>query len=523
MNRQTLTYWYALAFMESADKKHKDALSTERKNTLYINALHHDPSLSIVDLFEQQELWPELGLTDAECQAFSQSYAQLTNYAFQITDLLQQGYDIISLSDKRYPRILKTNLKRSAPTLFFTKGNIDLLNQPMVDISDLSLLTNTTAQQAAQRGQVLLVSGFDEDIDNCTLQSVFDAGGSCVVVLPKGISTASSRLRDYYQPLIAGQLLVLSCYEPTTRFSKQRAVECTKIIRGLSQQSNTAQIEDTDNTKDSTPTEFQATLPINVHITETADNFANAQLLAQSATAVDLADNVIEPAKIQEPVPSANVNAPTEVTAPIEQVPVAPTPAPLEQVSKAHTSAPIEQVPVAPALAPIKQVSKAPASAPIAQVSAAPATTPIKQVPAAPESAPIAQVSKAPASAPIAQVSAAPATTPIKQVPAAPESAPIAQVSKAPASALVQTESAPASNSITIPDISDVYGSKVLDGIPEERGLLPSKTTVKPAKQRKKVQAKPKATTTSAKTKRSPRKKDLPLPLLVIAEESSST
>ena len=494
MNRQTLTYWYALAFMESADKKHKDALSTERKNTLYINALHHDPSLSIVDLFEQQELWPELGLTDAECQAFSQSYAQLTNYAFQITDLLQQGYDIISLSDKRYPRILKTNLKRSAPTLFFTKGNIDLLNQPMVDISDLSLLTNTTAQQAAQRGQVLLVSGFDEDIDNCTLQSVFDAGGSCVVVLPKGISTASSRLRDYYQPLIAGQLLVLSCYEPTTRFSKQRAVECTKIIRGLSQQSNTAQIEDTDNTKDSTPTEFQATLPINVHITETADNFANAQLLAQSATAVDFADNVIEPAKIQDPAPSENVNAPTEVTAPIAQVSAAP--------------APIEQVPVAPALAPIKQISKAPASAPIAQVPAEPATTPIKQVPVAP--APLEQLSKAPASAPIAQVPAAPATAPNKQVPAA------------PASALVQTESAPASKSITVPDISDVSGSKpVLEDITEESGLLPSKTTVKPAKQRKKVQAKPKAPPASAKTKRSPRKKALPL--VDIAEEASSS
>ena len=104
MSLQNLAYWYALAFMPGTGKGRSNSLTTERRNNLYIAAFQHEPRLSIVELFERKELWPKLGLTAEECQAFTQGYSELTNYSFQIEQWLNQGYELIPFHDARYPK-----------------------------------------------------------------------------------------------------------------------------------------------------------------------------------------------------------------------------------------------------------------------------------------------------------------------------------------------------------------------------------------------------------------------------------
>ncbi len=59
-----------------------------------------------------------------EILLFQDAIKELSNYAFMVEDILNQGYSILPITSPEYSPILKKNLGRTyAPSLIYTKGS----------------------------------------------------------------------------------------------------------------------------------------------------------------------------------------------------------------------------------------------------------------------------------------------------------------------------------------------------------------------------------------------------------------
>ncbi len=129
MIRQELTYWVTLALIPK--------IWTKRKNEIYVNCFQHNPQISIIELFENASNWDIAGLDEMEKAQFEEARTQLANNSFLVEELMSQGYDILPITHKDYPKLLKENLKFNAPTVIYTKRNKSLLNEGKLLLDDI--------------------------------------------------------------------------------------------------------------------------------------------------------------------------------------------------------------------------------------------------------------------------------------------------------------------------------------------------------------------------------------------------
>ncbi len=282
---QELTYWVTLASMP--------VMWTRRKNEIYINCFKHEPRITITQLFEQPSLWPELGITQEEAQLFTQAKAELANNSFLVEDLLSQGYNIIPLHSPEYPITLKQNLKSGAPSVIYTKGNIELLHKPSVavvgsrnaDNVSLEFTKNIVEKEVAQ-GKVI-VSGFAKGIDRQALDSTLEHAGESIIVLPQGITTFNSGYKQYYKPITQGKVLVLSSFHPKAPWCVEFAMARNAIIYGLASSIYAAQSDNKGGTWQGVTDGLRKGREIFVRYPNKEEKNANLLLIQKGAKAVD--------------------------------------------------------------------------------------------------------------------------------------------------------------------------------------------------------------------------------------------
>ncbi len=292
MTNQELTYWVTLALMPK--------IWNRRKNEIYVKCFEHDPQISVIDLFEDKSCWDELLLTDEEKELFSAAYEQLPNNSFMVEDMLSQGYDILPIHCDEYPRILKKNLGKAAPTVIFTKGNKELLNEPSIaivgsrnaDKISLQFTDNVAKHVSASNGVV--VSGFAKGVDRLALDSALDSGGKSIIVLPQGIMTFASGFRQYYKYIIQGHLLIMSSFAPKAPWSKEFAMARNPIIYGMASHIYVAQSDDKGGTWSGVIDGLRKNRTIYVRWPETGEKNANGQLIQKGAMPVDINGNIIK-------------------------------------------------------------------------------------------------------------------------------------------------------------------------------------------------------------------------------------
>lgn len=289
MKQNELTYWVTLASMPK--------IWTKRKNELYVNCYLHTPKYSIVDLFESQEIWNEIGMTIEEQMLFLEAKKQLANNSFLVEDLLSQGYDILPLTSPLYSKTLKVNLKQSAPTVLYVKGNKDLINSPSVGIvgsrkaEEISLdFTSNVAKKAVGEGKVV-VSGFAKGIDRQALDIALSNNGKSIIVLPQGIMTFSSGFREYYRPTVEGRLLTISTFHPKAPWCKELAMARNTIIYGLSDEIYTAQSDSKGGTWSGVLDGLRRGRTIYVRKPSSEEKNANMTLIEKGAIPVDIFGN----------------------------------------------------------------------------------------------------------------------------------------------------------------------------------------------------------------------------------------
>ena len=289
MIKQELTYWITLALMPK--------IWTKRKNEIYVNCFNHSPRITIIDLFENPSYWNELGLTDTEIEIFKDAHEQLANNSFIVEDLLSQGYDILPIHSKFYPKTLKDNLKTGAPTVIFTKGNKQLLQEPSIAIvgsrkaDDISLrFTNNVAKKASAMNKIV-VSGFAKGVDKQALDATLDSGGKSIIVLPQGIMTFASGFKQYYKAIAQGKVLVMSTFAPKAPWSKEFAMARNPIIYGMASDIFVAQSDEKGGTWSGVIDGLRKKRTIYVRWPEPNETNANIKLIEKGATAVDINGN----------------------------------------------------------------------------------------------------------------------------------------------------------------------------------------------------------------------------------------
>lgn len=286
-----LTYWLALA--------HVSKIRTKRKNEIIVQLFNE--GLSVIDFFEfEHSIWEErFKLNKLESELFLEAKKELSNYAFLVEDLLEQGYNIIPITSQDYSPTLKRNLGgRYAPPVIYTKGNNQLMKEKSVAIvgsrraNDNSLEFTDNIAKNASKDYKVVVSGFAKGIDKQALDSALKYKGQSIIVLPQGISTFQSGFKKYYKQIIDGDVLVLSTFYPKAPWSVQLAMARNPIIYGLASEIYVAESSEKGGTWSGVMDGLRKGRMIYVRKSNPREKNANNILISKGGKAVDVFGNL---------------------------------------------------------------------------------------------------------------------------------------------------------------------------------------------------------------------------------------
>lgn len=295
-----LTYWMTYAFIQK--------IALKRKNEIFVSCFTNN--MSILQLFEDESVWDLVGLSADERGALQEAKNNLSVNSFLAENLLAQGYDIIPFTSSEYSAALKRNLGTGTPTVLFAKGNKNLMNEKTTAIvgsrnaNPLSLqFTTLTGKRCASEDKVV-VSGGARGVDQTALDAAINNGGKSIIVLPQGITTFTSKIRQYYKELTQGRLLIVSPFHPNAPWTKEFAMRRNPIIYGMANEVYVAQSDSSGGTWNGVidglrrnkrkAEENKVTQDIFVRLPEENEQIANMLLIQKGAIPIDFNGNTVE-------------------------------------------------------------------------------------------------------------------------------------------------------------------------------------------------------------------------------------
>ncbi len=286
------TYWIAIA--------HLPRWQTERINKLVVQVIH-EHNLSWADFFamgKQQQLkifaFTEKELTDIEV-----AKNDLPRLSFIAEQLQSEGFQLIPINSPDYPGILKDNLKtKSSPTVLYIKGRKSLLQENAIAIvgsrnaGETALqFTDTIARKCAAEEKVI-ISGFAKGVDKQALDSALAANGKSIIVLPQGILTFRSGLKQYYEQIVNGKVLVLSTFFPQAGWDVGFAMARNVYIYGLANEIYVAESDAKGGTWEGAMEGLKRHRSIYVRLPQPKEKNANLKLVEFGALPVGMTGEV---------------------------------------------------------------------------------------------------------------------------------------------------------------------------------------------------------------------------------------
>lgn len=287
------TYWIAIA--------HLPKWSVERVNRFIIQIIHEN-KISWADFFAlDKKGWKELfAFTDKELADLEYAKADMPRLAFIAEQLQNEGFQIIPINSPDYPVVLKENLKiKSSPPVLYIKGRKGLLQEDVVAIvgsrkagDKATLFTDHVAKKSVREFKVV-VSGFAKGVDQQALDSTIEANGKSIIVLPQGILTFQSGFKKYYEPIVNGDVLVLSTFFPKAGWDVGLAMARNAYIYGLAKEIYVAESDVKGGTWEGALDGLKRGRKIYVRFPETNEKNANLKLVELGALPVNMNGEVI--------------------------------------------------------------------------------------------------------------------------------------------------------------------------------------------------------------------------------------
>ena len=287
------TYWIAIA--------HLPKWTTERTNRFIIQVVHEN-KMSWSNFFElDKKGWLKLfAFTEKELADLEYVKSDMPRLAFIAEQLQHEGFQIIPINSPDYPVVLKENLKiKSSPPILYIKGRKGLLQEDAVAIvgsrkaGEKALeFTDHVAKKSVKEFKVV-VSGFAKGVDKQALDSSIEANGKSIIVLPQGILTFQSGFKKYYEPIVNGDVLVLSTFFPKAGWDVGLAMARNIYIYGLAKEIYVAESDSKGGTWEGAMDGLKRQRKIYVRIPEPKEKNANFKLIELGAVPINMDGEVV--------------------------------------------------------------------------------------------------------------------------------------------------------------------------------------------------------------------------------------
>ena len=145
---------------------------------------------------------------------------------------------VMSRADAGYPRALKARLREESPPVLYGCGSPDMLDQGGLAVVGSRNVDEALIEYAMGIGRLVagagrtLVSGGARGVDQASMQGALEAGGRGIAVLADSLEKAVLS-RENRNRLRAGQLVLLSPYDPGAGFNVGNAMRRNKLIYAL--------------------------------------------------------------------------------------------------------------------------------------------------------------------------------------------------------------------------------------------------------------------------------------------------
>ena len=295
------TYWIAIA--------HLPRWQTERINKLVVQVIH-EHQLSWAEFFalEKQQQLKIFAFNEKELTDIEAAKNDLPRFSFIAEQLQNEGFQLIPINSPDYPNVLKENLKtKSSPTVLYIKGRKSLLQENAVAIvgsrnaGETALrFTDTVARKCAAEEKVI-VSGFAKGVDKQALDSALGAKGKSIIVLPQGILTFRSGLKQYYEQIVNGKVLVLSTFFPQAGWEVGLAMARNVYIYGLANEIYVAESDAKGGTWEGAIEGLRRHRSIYVRLPQAKEKNANLKLVELGALPVGM-NGEIEQTKVKQDI-----------------------------------------------------------------------------------------------------------------------------------------------------------------------------------------------------------------------------
>ena len=288
------TYWIAIA--------HLPKWGVERINRFIIQVIH-DKKMTWSDFFELDRIgWLELfDFSEKELTDLEFAKGDMPRLAFIAEQLQNEGFHIIPINSTDYPVVLKENLKiKSSPPILYTKGRKELLQEDAVAIvgsrkaGDTSIEFTTRVTKKCVKEYKVVVSGFAKGVDKQALDSTIENHGKSIIVLPQGILTFQSGFKKYYEPIVNGEVLVLSTFFPKAGWDVGLAMARNAYIYGLAKEIYVAESDNKGGTWQGALDGLKRNRGIYVRVPESKEKNANLKLIELGAIPVNMDGEVVD-------------------------------------------------------------------------------------------------------------------------------------------------------------------------------------------------------------------------------------
>ena len=286
------TYWIAVA--------HLPKWHTERINRFIVQVVHEN-QMDWSDFFglDKKEWRNIFAFTNNELADIESAKRDLPRLAFIAEQLQNEGFQIIPVNSPGYPAVLKENLKmKGSPPVLYIKGRKGLLQDDAVAVvgsrsaGKIALdFTDRVARKSVKESKVV-VSGFAKGVDRQALDSAIAAHGKSIIVLPQGILTFQSGFKKYYEPIVNGDLLVLSTFFPKAGWDVGLAMARNAYIYGLAGEIYVAETDSKGGTWEGAMDGLRRHRTVYVRIPEPGEKNANRKLIDLGAVPVSM-DGVV--------------------------------------------------------------------------------------------------------------------------------------------------------------------------------------------------------------------------------------
>jgi DNA processing protein len=218
----------------------------------------------------------------------------LPRLAFIAEQLENEGFQVIPINSPDYPAVLKHNLKvKSTPPVLYIKGRKELLQEEAVAIvgarksGSLALEFTDLVAKKSVRDQKVVVSGFAKGVDKQALDSSIKYNGKSIIVLPQGILTFQTGFKKYYQPIVNGDVLVMSSFFPKAGWDVGLAMARNTYIYGLAHEIYVAESDNKGGTWEGAMDGLKRQRKIYIRVPEPKEKNANNALIDLGGIPVD--------------------------------------------------------------------------------------------------------------------------------------------------------------------------------------------------------------------------------------------